>query len=64
MVKKLEQRPKPTGKAPKPTPPPPAQIAYARMREMEFKELLEKFLPDILEKLIKTGRIKFETISF
>lgn len=27
-------------------------------KEMEFKELLEKFLPDTLEKLIKRGKIK------
>lgn len=27
-------------------------------REEEFRQMLQKYLPEVLEKLIKTGRIK------
>ena len=55
----MKTRPKVERRKPWPSPPGSGQY-FANKRhekEVKFKELLEIFLPEVLEKLIKTGRI-------
>ena len=57
----MKTRPKVERRKPWPSPPGSGQY-FANKRhekEVKFKELLEIFLPEVFEKLIKTGRIKF-----